>query len=66
MRALRNLPIKRKLTAITMLTSGVALLLACIAFVAYGSLTVYSDGAGRGAIFTLELPLQPLKSMHEK
>src|SRR5439155_4829881 len=35
MRALRNLPIKRKLTAIMMLTSGVALLLACIAFVAY-------------------------------
>ncbi len=35
MRFLRNLPIKRKLTVIIMLTSGVALLLACIAFVVY-------------------------------
>jgi PAS domain S-box-containing protein len=35
MRFLRNLPIKQKLTLIIMLTSGVALLLACVAFVAY-------------------------------
>jgi signal transduction histidine kinase/DNA-binding response OmpR family regulator len=35
MRLLRDLPIKRKLTIIIMLTSSVALLLACIAFVAY-------------------------------
>jgi uncharacterized membrane protein affecting hemolysin expression len=35
MRSLRDIPIKRKLTIITMLTSGVALLLACIAFVTY-------------------------------
>ena len=32
---LQDLPIKRKLTVITMLISGVALLLACVAFVAY-------------------------------
>src|ERR1044071_5458207 len=32
---LQDLPIKRKLTIITMLISGVALLLACVAFVAY-------------------------------
>lgn len=35
MRALRDMPIKRKLIAITMLTSVVALLLACGAFVSY-------------------------------
>ena len=35
MRSLRDIPIKRKLTIITMMTSGVALLLACIAFVTY-------------------------------
>jgi two-component system, NtrC family, sensor kinase len=35
MSSLRNTPIKGKLTAITMLTSGVALLLACAAFVGY-------------------------------
>ena len=35
MTPLRDIPIKRKLTAITMLTSGVALLLACAAFVTY-------------------------------
>lgn len=35
MSPLRNIPIKGKLTAITMLTSGVALLLACAAFVGY-------------------------------
>jgi two-component system, NtrC family, sensor kinase len=35
MSALRDRPIKGKLTAITMLTSGVALLLACAAFVGY-------------------------------
>jgi two-component system, NtrC family, sensor kinase len=35
MRLLRDTPIRRKLTAITMVTSGVALLLACLAFVGY-------------------------------
>ena len=35
MTPLRDTPIKGKLTAITMLTSGVALLLACVAFVTY-------------------------------
>jgi C4-dicarboxylate-specific signal transduction histidine kinase len=35
MNPLRNRPIKAKLTAITMVTSGVALLLACAAFVGY-------------------------------
>jgi two-component system, NtrC family, sensor kinase len=35
MRVLRNVPIQRKLTLITMLTSGLALLLACLAFMTY-------------------------------
>jgi C4-dicarboxylate-specific signal transduction histidine kinase len=35
MRRLRDTPIQRKLTLITMLTSGVALLLACLAFMTY-------------------------------
>src|SRR5947207_2087876 len=35
MRFLHNLPLKRKLTVITMLTSCVALLLACSAFAIY-------------------------------
>lgn len=35
MRLLRNLPIQRKLTAISQLTSGAALLLACAAFITY-------------------------------
>jgi len=35
MRLLRNMPIKRKLVVINTFTSGVALLLACIAFMAY-------------------------------
>jgi two-component system NtrC family sensor kinase len=39
---LRDIPIKSKLTAITMVTSGVALLLACAAFVGY-ELTVFRD-----------------------
>jgi len=39
MRLLRNIPIRRKLTIITMLTSGVALLLACVAFVVYEQVT---------------------------
>lgn len=34
-RLLRDTPIRRKLTAITMVTSGVALLLACLAFVSH-------------------------------
>jgi len=39
LRFLRNIPIRRKITVITMLTSGVALLVACIAFVAYEQIT---------------------------
>jgi PAS domain S-box-containing protein len=39
MRFLRDIPIKQKLTFITMLTSCVALLLACIAFVTYEQVT---------------------------
>ena len=35
MRFFRHLPIKQKLTAITMLAAGVALLLACVAFATY-------------------------------
>lgn len=35
MRAFANMPIKRKLTLIIMLTSGLALLLACLAFTTY-------------------------------
>lgn len=42
MNLLRDVPIKSKLTAITMLTSGVALLLACTAFVGY-ELTMFRD-----------------------
>src|SRR6185312_6369974 len=38
MRLLRNLPIRRKLTVIMMLTSGLALLLACGAFVIHEQL----------------------------
>ena len=37
-RFLRHIPIKRKLTIITMLTSGVALLVACVAVVVYEQL----------------------------
>ncbi len=42
---LRNLPIKLKLTLITMLTSGTALLLACIAFVIYELIVFRTDMA---------------------
>jgi PAS domain S-box-containing protein len=43
MRALRDLPIKRKLILMTMLTSGVALLIACLAFGTY-ELLVFRSG----------------------
>jgi two-component system NtrC family sensor kinase len=43
MSSLRDKPIKTKLTAITMVTSGVALLLACAAFVGY-ELMVFRTG----------------------
>jgi PAS domain S-box-containing protein len=43
MRSLRNVPIQRKLTILTMLTSCVALLIACLAFVAY-ELVVFRTG----------------------
>src|SRR5436309_399793 len=39
MRFLRRIPIKRKLTIITMITSGVALVLACAAFVTHEQAT---------------------------
>lgn len=39
MKAFRDIPIKSKLTAVTMVTSGVALLLACLAFIAYEFVT---------------------------
>src|ERR1043166_3309597 len=39
MRLFRNIPIKRKLTIITMLTSSVAVLLACVSFVIYEQVT---------------------------
>ena len=40
MRAFRNIPIRRKLTAIIMLTSSIALLVACAAFVAYDQVSM--------------------------
>src|SRR6185295_19419825 len=40
MRAFRNIPIRRKLTAIIMLTSSLALLVACAAFVAYDQVSM--------------------------
>lgn len=43
MRHLANLPIKRKLTAISLLTSGAALLLACSAFIVYEQLGFRRD-----------------------
>jgi signal transduction histidine kinase/ActR/RegA family two-component response regulator len=43
MHCLTNIPIKRKLTVTTMLTSGVALLLACMAFVAYEMVAFRKD-----------------------
>ena len=65
MRPLRHLPIKRKLTTIMMLTSGAALLLACVSIVAYEQfafrrtmirdLTIladmYDDNVASGLIF---------------
>ena len=45
MRLLRNVPIKRKLIAITMLTSGVALLLACVAFMVYDTVVFRGEMA---------------------
>ena len=39
MRSLRQLPIKRKLVIITMLASGIALVVACAAFFTYEQLT---------------------------
>ncbi|MDB6168215.1 MAG: sensor signal transduction histidine kinase [Verrucomicrobia bacterium] len=43
MNFLRDLPIKRKLTAITLLTSGISLALACTAFVTYELLIFRRD-----------------------
>ncbi len=52
MRFLQNIPIKRKLTIITMLTSGVALLLACIAFVTYEQITFRHTMASELSVLT--------------
>src|SRR5688572_11856837 len=52
MRFLRNLPIKRKLTVIIMLTSGVALLLACLAFVIYEQVTFRRTMAAELSVLT--------------
>src|SRR5436305_6574931 len=52
MRFLRNIPIKRKLMVITMLTSGVALLLASIAFEAYEQFQDRRDMAKEFSILT--------------
>lgn len=54
MRFLRNLPIKRKLTAIIMLTSGVALALAALGFGAYEHLT-FRDRLVREVLTTAEM-----------
>ncbi len=40
MRALHNIPLKRKLTVISMLTSGVALLITCAVFIGYDHVTL--------------------------
>jgi len=40
MRVLQNLSIRRKLTLIIMLTSAIALLLACVSFMSYGLITL--------------------------
>jgi len=48
----KNVPIKRKLTVLTMLTSGVALLLACIAFVTYEQLTFRRTMAAELSVLT--------------
>ncbi len=45
MRLLQNLPIKRKLTIISMITSGVALVLTCAAFISYEQFTFRRDMA---------------------
>ncbi len=43
MRAFQNVSIRRKLTLIIMLTTSIALSLACLAFVAYDRYTVRHD-----------------------
>ena len=45
MRFFHNLPLKRKLTAISLLTSGVALLLACAAFITYEQVSFRGEQA---------------------
>jgi two-component system, sensor histidine kinase and response regulator len=54
MRAVRNLSIKRKLTLIVMLTSGVAVLLASAAFVAY-DLRAYREAMRRDVMISAEI-----------
>ena len=45
MRFLHNLPLKRKLTAISLLTSGIALLLTCAAFIVYEQVSFRGEQA---------------------
>ncbi|MEY2407471.1 MAG: hypothetical protein QOF48_141 [Verrucomicrobiota bacterium] len=81
MRSFRHIPIHRKLTVITMLTSGVALLVACVAFVAYEQVTfrfsmaadlsvltdLYDDNVASGLIFDeLKSIEQTLLSLNAK
>ena len=54
MRSLGNLSIKRKLTWIIMLTSGIALLLACLAFIVYDRIT-FKDSMARDLMTMAEV-----------
>ena len=63
MRAFRDLPIKRKMTIAVLGTSGIALILACVAFIVYErhsfriamvrNLTVLADGVFSVAFYYL-------------
>jgi hypothetical protein len=79
MHVLRNVPIRRKLIFITLLTSGVALLLACVAFLTYEMVVFRSGmvheltstatmiGDNSSAALTFNDPVsaaQTLKSLH--
>jgi PAS domain S-box-containing protein len=78
MRFLRHTPIKRKLTILTMLTSGVALLLACVTFAIYDQIKfrasmainlsvltdLYDDNVASGLTFNESKSIeQTLKSL---
>ena len=60
MRSLGNLSIKRKLTWIIMLTSGIALLLACLAFIVYDRVT-FKDSMVRD-LMTMAEGIQTIKA----